>query len=223
MLLLFPRTAEEFSKKLLWQFQSTIILTTVLRTCILFLKMPGLLMSFFLLLSVHLFSQGSDLISVRKKNGVVIKTFFAGSPIVFETRSGSYIDGRIKEIKNDSVFTTIYHTGTFMTNLGVTVFDTVSTTLVSVHYRDIESIKVFIRHRTLRGKIDKLLMYGGAGYFGLNVINHVISGESLTADDNLKKLGIAAAVFGIGLIINKYFNVNRFSRKKHKIVYVKLT
>ena len=66
-------------------------------------------------------------------------------------------------------------------------------------------------------------MIGGAGYISLNVINHVISGESLTADDNLKKLGIAAAAFGVGLIIKKYFYVNRFSRKKHKIVYVKLT
>ena len=185
--------------------------------------MPRLWTSFLLLLSIHLFSQGSDLISVRKKNGAIIKTFFAGSPIVFETKNGSYIDGRIKEIKKDSLFTTIYNTGTFMTNLGVTVFDTVSIHLVSVHYKDIESIKVFIRHRFLRGKIDKLLMYGGAGYFGLNVINHVISGESLTADDNLKKLGIAATAFGIGLIINKFFYVNRFSRKKHKIVYVKMT
>jgi len=185
--------------------------------------MPRLLLSFLLLLSTHLFSQGSDLISVRKKNGAVIKTFFAGSPIVFETKNGSYIDGRIKEIKNDSIFVTIYNTATFMTILGVTMFDTVSTHLVSVHYNDIESIKVFIRHRFLRGKIDKLLLYGGAGYFGLNVINHTISGESLTANDNLKKLGIAATAFGLGFIIKKYFYVNRFSRRKHKIVYVKLT
>lgn len=185
--------------------------------------MPRLLVSFLLFVSTQLFSQGSDLISVRKKNGAVIKTFFPGAPIVFEAKNGSYVDGRIKEIKNDSLFTTIYNTATFMTNLGVTIFDTVSIHVVSVHYKDIESIKVFIRHRFLRGKVDKLLMIGGAGYISLNVINHVISGESLTADDNLKKLGIAAAAFGVGLIIKKYFYVNRFSRKKHKIVYVKLT
>ena len=185
--------------------------------------MPRLLPFFLLFLSTHLFSQGSDLISVRKKNGAVIKTFFAGSPIIFETKNGSYIDGRIKEIKNDSVFVTIYNTATFMTNLGVTIFDTVSVHLISVNYKDIESIKVFVRHRFVRGKIDKLLMYGGAGYFGLNVINKVISGESLTADNNLKKLGIAATAFGLGFIIKKYFFVNRFSRRKHKIVYVKLT
>ena len=185
--------------------------------------MPRLLVFFLFLVSTNLFSQGSDLISVRKKNGAVIKTFFAGSPIIFETKNGAYIDGRIKEIKNDTLFTTVYNTATFMTNLGVTIFDTVSIHVVRVHYKNIESIKVFIRHRFLRGKIDKLLMYGGAGYIGLNVINHAISGESLTSDDNLKKLGIAAAAFGVGLIIKNFFYVNRFSRKKHKIVYIKLT
>lgn len=180
-------------------------------------------MSFLLLLSTPSFCQGSDLISVRNKNGSVIKTFFAGSPIIFETKTGSHIDARIKEIKNDSLFITIYNTATVMTNLGVTIFDTISTQLARIYYKDIESIKVFKRHRFLRGKVDKLLMFGGAGYFGLNVINHVISAESLTADENLKKLGIAAAAFGLGLIIKKYFYVNRFSRKKHAIVYVKLT
>ncbi len=180
-------------------------------------------MSFLVLLSTHLFSQGSDLLSVRYKKGTVIKIFFASSPIMLETKHGSYIDGRIKEIKNDSRFVTIYNTATVMTNLGVTIFDTLSTHITRLHYKDIESIKVFKRHRFVRGKIDKLLMYGGAGYFGLNLINNTISGQSLTANNNLKKLGIAATAFGLGFIIKKYFYVNRFSRRNHKIVYVKLT
>jgi hypothetical protein len=168
------------------------------------------------------FSQPSDIISVRKGNGNIVKTFIASSPIIFETKSGMYVNGIIKQIKNDSVFVTTYDIRIFQTNLGVTMVDTIARHIAGIHYKDILKIKVFRRHRFIRGKIDKLLMYGGAGYFGLNIINGSYFNQPITDKKNLRSLSISLGAFGAGLIINKFFPVNRFSRKRHKIVYISM-
>jgi hypothetical protein len=65
-------------------------------------------------------------------------------------------------------------------------------------------------------------MFGGAGYFALNIINGLYYNEPITNKENLNSLGIAVGAFSIGLIINKFFSVNRFSRKRHQIVYREL-
>ncbi|MEO6733476.1 MAG: hypothetical protein ABIN01_19795 [Ferruginibacter sp.] len=177
------------------------------------------------LLSAQVFSycQSPDFISVRRKNGQIIKTIGSGSSILFETKEGYYINGRVKEIKNDSIFVTTYDIRTVPTYLGVTKVDTFGTYLNKVNYRDIKRIKVFKRPRFIRGKIDKLLMYGGAGYVGLNILNALYLKQPVTEKGNLKSLGIAVGAVGVGFIIKKYFYVNRFSRRWHNIVYVKMS
>jgi hypothetical protein len=167
-----------------------------------------------------LWAQSFDLISVRKKNGRIIKTFTAGSRIVFETRAGNYVEGLVEVIRNDSVLTRVYDIRPVMTAYGFTVADTISTSVVKLHYGDIKRIKVFERHRFIRGKMDRLLMYGGAGYFVLNVINPAIFGRPVTSKKNVRTLGLSAGAFAAGVIIKKYFYVNRFSRNRHKIVYI---
>ena len=182
--------------------------------------MARLLLLLFLFLSVNALAQFSDMISVRKKNGSNIKTFYAGSPIVLQTTTGAYVEGRISDIRHDSIFIATYDIRTVMSQLGVWVVDTVAKYELGLHYTEIERIKVFTYHRFLRGKIDKLLTIGGAGYFALNVLNHATHGQSLTGAGNGKSLAISAGAFGLGFVINKLFGVNHFSRKKHKIVYV---
>ena len=180
------------------------------------------LFSLFLITNYFSFSQPSDLISVHRKNGSIIKTFFAGSAIDFQLKNGAYMSGPIKEIKNDSVFIYSYQLGYLITNLGTTVTDTVERRVIGVNYKDILRIKVFKRTRFIRGNIGKLLMIGGAGYFGLNVINSLYLKEPVGDKSNITRLGIAAGAFGTGFLINKLFYVNRYSRKWHKIVYINL-
>ena len=183
--------------------------------------MPRLLLiALFIQFYSGLSAQSFDLISVRKKNGRIIKTFTAGSRMVFETGEGNYIEGLVEAIRNDSLLTRIYDIRIVMTAYGFTVADTISTSVVKLHYREIKRIKVFERHRFIRGKMDRLLMYGGAGYFALNVINPSISNQSVTSKENLRTLGFSAGAFGLGLIIKKYFYVNRFNRKRHRIIYI---
>jgi hypothetical protein len=178
-----------------------------------------------ILLCTHFFDafpQISDIISVRKKNGTVIKTFVAGVPIVFQTNDKMYIEGTIHDIRNDSIFIMVYDIRTVLTRLGVTVVDTVSRHVARFHYHDMERIKVYNYRRFVRGKLDRLLMIGGAGYFGLNLVNGAYLQEPVTSRQNLQSLGISVGAFGLGWLIKRYFPVNRFSRKKHKIVYINL-
>lgn len=167
-------------------------------------------------------AQVSDIISVQKKNGSIIKTFFAGSPVVLQTVDDKYLEGTIQYIRSDSIFVIIYDIRTGLSRYGVNMIDTVAQYVTGVHYKDIYRIKVFKYRRFVRGKIDKLLMFGGVGYFGLNLINGVYLGQPVTDKENMQKLGISVAAFSTGWLINRFFPVNRFSRKWHKIVYVKL-
>ena len=174
----------------------------------------------FISVSTLLFSQVSDFISVKKKNGYIVKTFVAGMPIVFKTKNGELIDGPIKTIRNDSIFITTYYTTNVTTFLGTTVTDTVATYTLGFHYKDIASIQIYERFGFLRGKLDKLLMIGGAGYIALNVINSAISSPSQPI--NIKDISISAGVFGIGFLIHKLFPDDKFSRKCHEIDYIKV-
>ena len=177
----------------------------------------------FLFLLLQAVAQVSDIISVRKKNGSILRTFFAGSPILFQTKDKAYIEGTIQYMRNDSIFLTVYDIRSALTHLGVTMSDTITRYTVGVHYKDILRIKVFRYRRFVRGKVDKLLMFGGAGYFGLNIVNGAYFSRPITEKQNLQALGISAGAFGAGWLIKRFFPVNRFSRKRHKIIYVSMT
>lgn len=183
--------------------------------------MPRQLILLFLLLSSFAcFSQ--DMISVRKKNGITLKTFVAGSPIQFETKDGRFVEGPIKAIRNDSVFVTFYDIRTVITNLGVYMRDTMATYVIGVHYNEIQRIKLY-RHRQFFPQLaGTLLQIGGAGYIALNVLNGAYLNQSITDRKNVKSLSMAAGAFGLGFLLHKLFNGNAFSSKKSKIVYLKL-
>jgi hypothetical protein len=168
------------------------------------------------------FAQSKDFINVTNKRGHIINSFFDGSAFVFQTTRGNYVDGRIKIIRNDSVFVNTYQMGYFVTNFGFSVIDTVATFLTGYHYKEIASIKIYKKTRFIRGKLPGMLMAGGAGYALLNIINGLGYGESITSNTNKKRLGIAAGTFGLGYLIQKLFPIKRFSSKKDKINYVNM-
>lgn len=173
-----------------------------------------------LLFPVALHAQVSDFISVRKPNGRTVKTFISGAPILLETVYGTPVSGWIAAIRNDSIFIKFYVVQRLPTTFGTIMFDTLGSRTVPIHYQDIKRIKVFRKKRFIRSKADKLLIIGGAGYFILNLANGAYLNESVTDKKNVRSLGISLGAIGIGWIINRYFPVNNFSSKKHKIVYV---
>jgi hypothetical protein len=179
-----------------------------------------LLLFSFCLPVVAIQAQGSDIISVRKANGRVIKSFTSGVPITFYTRNNNLVQGTIRTIRNDSVLINSYATRIVPTHLGVTIVDTVARWVDAVDYRDIKNVEVFRRRRFVRGKIGRLLMIGGAGYLVLNLFNGKYLNQPLNEKENLRSLSTAAMALGSGIIIQKYFPVNRFTRKRHQIVYI---
>ena len=167
-------------------------------------------------------SQVSDFISVRKKNGRIIKSFFPGSPIIAETFYGSYLDGWVEAIKNDSVFIKIFDVRYYRAMHGGTITDTVRTYIIPIYHKEIKSIPVFEKRKKIPAKISKLLLIGGAGYFLLNLANGAYLNQSVSDKKNLKSLGISLGSVGAGLLLNRLFKPNNFSEGKHRIVYVKM-
>jgi hypothetical protein len=177
---------------------------------------------FFLLLHCGAYSQISDILSVRKKNGISVKSFTTGSRILLQTVNGIYIEGPVKAIQNDSVFITIYDIRSYPTPQGGRMIDTVSSYVSGMHYKEIQRIQVYKRYRPIRGKIGKILKFGGAGYFALSLLNGFYTNGELNKDGNMKYVLIPVAAIGTGVLIDKLFPVSNFSGKKHTIIYVKL-
>jgi hypothetical protein len=173
---------------------------------------------------IHFLSpaQMSDMISVRKNNGRLIKTFMAGSPVSLESVYNGHVDGWIKDIRNDSVFVKIYAIRTVAGFLGLPTVDTFGTYIAAIYYKDITKIKISRRQRFISSKLDKLLFVGGTGYFILNLFNGAYLEQPITDKENLKKLGISLGAVGTGILLNKLFSASNFSKRRHKIIYVKI-
>ena len=74
----------------------------------------------------------------------------------------------------------------------------------------------------MRRTVGPLLMFGGAGYFTLNLLNGTFFSSSVTDEEKLRTAGIAAGLFGVGYLITRLLSSDGFSKAKHKIVYVDL-
>lgn len=180
------------------------------------------LLIIFVLISSLSFSQLSDFIVVKKKNGRTIGTFMAGKEIVFKTNTGDYIDGQIEAIRDDSIFVITYKIRTVPTNLGVTMVDTISKSVFATNYRNISRIKIHERSDRGQGLVGSLLMLGGSGYILLNVINSAGHGEPITEKRNLRNVGFAAGAVALGYLVTNHFLIDNFSSKWHKFVYVNM-
>lgn len=115
--------------------------------------------------SIAGFCQMSDILSVRKKNGKIIKSFYRGSEITFQKKDGSYIHGFMKDIKNDSVFWIDYNIQAYVTTSRARLFNTLDTRVSGIAYQNSERIKVFEYHRFVRSKIRKLFKIGDVGAY----------------------------------------------------------
>lgn len=167
-------------------------------------------------------AQGADFISIRKRTGRTLKSFYPTTYIAFETEDGRAFQGDIHAIRNDSVLVNLYNIRIYTTYLGVTAVDTVGRTVAGVHYRQIRHVQLSYRPQFRRAKFNKLLRYGGAGYFALNVANGVLGNEPLLNGKNLHRLGMAAGAFLLGTVWKRLQIGNGFSRRHHRIHYIRL-
>ncbi|HEY2721481.1 MAG TPA: hypothetical protein VGI82_07140 [Chitinophagaceae bacterium] len=184
--------------------------------------MLKLLLTFFLIIAgFSSFAQVSDIISVKKKNGRTVKSFYEGVRILYQTKYGDYIEGPIEKIYHDTVFIRMYMVQKGLSQFGSYVFDTLNSYLVKTNYKDIKRVSVY-RRGSNREKLGDLMMIGGAGYAALNLINGSLFSLPITDKKNLRTLGISLSAVAIGFLNNKLFASNPYSRRKDQVIYISL-
>ncbi len=183
---------------------------------------PILLVTCFPLVTL---AQPSDYIVLKKKNNRTLKTYFPGSFISAVTYTGFNLNGIIKEIKNDSVFIEQQEVRQIPTQFGVPALDTLVYT-IRLHYQEIRGFSHGIsrpgggRGRS-SGLLPSVLMAGGAGFIVLELVNTAYRGESLSDDNKLTLLAIAAGVAATGFLW-KQLQKKANSGKKYKVIYVSM-
>ncbi len=173
-------------------------------------------------INFQLIAQSSDIITVSRKNGKYLKSFFTGSAISFQTKNNNYVDGVIQSIKHDSLFIKTSVMGRYMTKFGFTVIDTSYSFTSGFSFKDIAHIKLDAKKSFLRKNLGGLLIAGGLGYAVLNVINRTINNEPIGSKGNIKSLGTAGAAIALGVFVHKIFPVVKYTRKTDKITYVNM-
>jgi hypothetical protein len=184
---------------------------------------------FILLLSITevTLSQSSDFIVLKKRNNRTLKTYAPGAFISAITYSGFPINGFIKEIRHDSIIILQQERRLVPTDFG-SELDTVSYT-IGVDYHQVKTFHYTSQYTWGRKRgfaevtIPRLMRVGGVGFLILELVNTAYRKESLTANNKLVPLGIAAGVAATGFAISYFQNQSDKAGGKYKVVYVKNT
>jgi hypothetical protein len=184
-----------------------------------------LLISCFLTATLVGAAQVPDFISVRKKNGVPVKNYYAGVNISFVSTDGRRYDALIHKIANDSIYLRYFTTAPYTNIFGTVSYDTVTTYILQLHYKGIKYIntpKSSYRNHYL-GELGRYAAIGGLGYTVLNIVNGLIEkADPLLDNRNARNVAIATGVGGAGLFLNRKFKSAR-KGNRYKIVYVNMS
>lgn len=160
--------------------------------------MKQLLTAFLLLLSVSCFSQNDLLVLKQKKQ--IIQTWIPGSIFHFQYSSKQWVQGIIKQIKNDSVTIDMISIIQVPNSFGYPTIDTAHMGLMRFHVNEIYGMP----KRDYAGIITNgaLFQLGSAAYILLNLANTIIHKEQLFSSVNITRLGVAGGVFLLGSILS---------------------
>jgi hypothetical protein len=170
-------------------------------------------------------SQSSDFIVIKKHNNRTLKTYYPGAFISAVTHNGFSINGFIKDIRHDSIIILQQQRQLQATDFGTTL-DTMSYTL-GIDYREIKKFQFTSQYTWGRKRgftsvtIPALMKLGGVGFLVLELVNSGYRKESITANNKILPLGIAAGVAAAGFAITYFQNRSDKAGGKYKVVYVK--
>ena len=182
---------------------------------------------FILLLSITqvTLSQTSDFVVLKKRNNRTIKTYYPGAFISAVTYNGFSINGFIKEIRHDSIYILQQERKLVSTDFGSTL-DTLSYTF-GLDYREIKSFHYTSQYTWGRKRgfaaitLPRLMKMGGVGFLVLELVNSAYRKESLSQNNKVVPLAIAAGVAATGFAITYFQNKGDKAGGKYKVVYVK--
>jgi len=157
-----------------------------------------LLFLIFLIFIFPVFSQ-SDLLVLKQRNQT-IQTWVPESFINFQFSSKQWIQGIIKNIRNDSIIMEQIVLQRVANRFGFPTIDTAKMGLLKIHVREIYGMpkRNFSTGIISNGALFKL---GSGGYIFLNIFNSVIHNQPLFSSQNLTNLGIASGVFALGALL----------------------
>ena len=178
-----------------------------------------------LLILSYASAQPSDYILLKQRNNRTLKTYYPGSFISAITYDGFGLNGIIIAIRNDSIIVQQHETKLVPSEFGQKI-DTFRYTM-GVYYNQIKKFN-FVKYDVAGRKggfaqvtIPKLLIIGGLGFMGLELINTAYRGESLTQNNKLESLSISAGAAATGFLWN-FISKNRNKvGGKYRVVYVK--
>ena len=180
-------------------------------------------------ISTAAFTQPSDYIVLKKKNNRTLKTYFPGTFISATTFTGFNLNGIIKQIKNDSVFIEQQEVRQVPTQFGVPALDTIVYT-IRLHYQEIRAFfytsisprSGIGRKKSSGALLQNIMIAGGLGFIGLELVNTLYRGESLSDDNKLTLFAIAAGVAVTGFVWKQLEKRSTRAGTKYKVFYVSM-
>jgi hypothetical protein len=189
-------------------------------------------MKFFLVLFVicicwnHTIAQRSDFIVIKNKQSRTLRTYFPGSFINADTYAGFTLNGVIKKIQHDSLYVEQQNVYQVPTQFGTPTLDTIRY-LVPIYYKEIRRFNYEVDGSRQSGGssllVPKILLYGGAGYIVLELINTAYRNESLNEGNKLTSIAIAGGIALTGLIWQETIKSKQRKGRKTTVEYIKMS
>jgi hypothetical protein len=171
-------------------------------------------------------AQKSDFIVIRDKKSRTVRSYFPGSFINADTYAGFTLNGFIRKIQHDSLYVEQQNVYQVATQFGTPTLDTVRY-LIPIYYKEIRKFNYEIDGSHQSGGssllIPKILLYGGAGYIVLELVNTAYRKESLNEGNKLTSLAIAGGVALTGLIWQESIKRKQRNGKKITVEYIKMS
>ena len=170
-------------------------------------------------------AQVPDFISVKKRNGITVKNYYAGITISFVATDGRQYDALIDKIARDSIYLRYFTVAPYTNLFGTVSYDTVTTYILPLHYKSIAYINTpkASQRNSYLGKLGKYAAIGGFGYTFLNLFNGLTQkAKPLLDDRNARNVAIASGIGATGLLLSRLYGGGR-KRSRYKVVYVDLS
>ncbi|MBV9986807.1 MAG: hypothetical protein JO301_03960 [Chitinophagaceae bacterium] len=153
------------------------------------------------LLFCHVLVKAQSDLLVMKQRGRPVQTWVKGSFFNFQFVNKQWIQGRIREMRNDSLLIDVMVFRSVLTRFGVPAIDTGRVGILKFHVREVYAMP---KRRLQSGAFSDgaLLQVGSGGFIFLNIFNSLTHGEAVFGGNNPSALGIAAGIFGIGTLIS---------------------